>query len=126
MTPAAAPFARTPEPPYYAVVFTSQRTEEDRGYGAMSDAMARLALEQPGCLGAESARDADGFGITVSYWRAEADILAWKARAAHLVAQRAGKARWYDDYVVRVARVERAYDLASSRLDEALPVESIL
>ena len=102
-------FAATPEPPYYAVIFSSRRTAGDAGYDAMSATMLDLALAQPGCLGAESARDADGFGITVSYWADEASLLAWKAVAAHRAAQRLGQTRWYDHYELRVARVERAY-----------------
>ncbi|HSF95174.1 MAG TPA: antibiotic biosynthesis monooxygenase, partial [Thermohalobaculum sp.] len=96
-------FARTPEPPYYAVIFTAQRTDGDHGYGAMADQMLALALAQPGCLGAESTRDAEGLGITVSYWRDEAGIAAWKAEAQHLVAQRLGRERWYSHYEMRVA-----------------------
>jgi len=105
----AAGFARTPEPPYYAVVFTSLLGADDAGYAAMGDAMFALALAQPGCLGAETARGADGLGITVSYWRSEADIVAWKAEAKHLAAQKFGIARWYDHCELRIARVERAY-----------------
>jgi len=60
--------AKTPEPPYYAVIFTSLRTEGDRGYGHMADRMVELASQQPGFLGVETTRGADGFGITVSYW----------------------------------------------------------
>lgn len=106
MTPAG--FAATPEPPYYAVIFTSQRRDGDHGYAAMADAMDTLAAAQPGYLGAESARDA-GCGITVSYWRDEAAIIAWKAEAQHLVAQRFGRERWYSHYAMRIAKVERAY-----------------
>jgi heme-degrading monooxygenase HmoA len=102
-------FTKTPEPPYYAVIFTSTRTSGDHGYAAMADAMAELALKQPGNLGAESARGADGLGITVSYWKDEASIKAWKAVAAHLAAQKLGRDRWYDHYELRVAKVERAY-----------------
>lgn len=102
-------FAATPEPPYYAVVFSSRRTEGDHGYAAMAEKMVRMALAQPGCLGAESARDAEGFGITVSYWADEASLIAWKQVAEHLVAQRLGRERWYAHYELRVARVERAY-----------------
>lgn len=102
-------FAQTPAPPYYAVIFTSHRREGDEGYGAMASAILDLALSQPGCLGAESARGAGGVGITVAYFRDEASIAAWKANTAHLHAQQLGKARWYDHYEVRVARVERAY-----------------
>jgi heme-degrading monooxygenase HmoA len=102
-------FAKAPEPPYYAVIFTSSRTAGDHGYAAMADAMDELALQQPGNLGAESARGADGLGITVSYWQDEASIKAWKAVASHLAAQKLGRERWYDHYELRVAKVERAY-----------------
>ena len=104
-----AGFAETPEPPYYAVIFTSTQTADQRGYEAMAEAMMTLAQEQPGCLGAESARGADGLGITVSYFRDEAAVHAWKQHTRHLVAQRMGKERWYSHYALRVAKVERAY-----------------
>ena len=103
-------FATTPAPPYYAVIFTSQRTPtENDAYGDMADAMVALASQQTGFLGVESARDTDGLGITVSYWATEADIKAWKANIDHLAAQRAGAERWYEHYAVRIAKVERAY-----------------
>jgi len=102
--------AATPEPPYYAVIFTSQRTPGDAGYADMGERMLELAERQPGYLGAESVRDADGSGITVSYWRSTEAIAAWKADAEHRVAQELGQQRWYERYAVRIARVERAYD----------------
>ena len=105
----ASGFVKLPPPPYYIVAFSSQRTEGDHGYAAMSEAMVKLALEQPGCLGAESARGADGFGITNAYFTDEAAILAWKNHARHLAAQKLGQERWYEHYELRVARVERAY-----------------
>lgn len=104
-----AQLARTPEPPYYAVIFTSLRTEGDRGYAAMSDRMVELAVKQPGYLGVDSARGTEGLGLTVSYWRDEASILAWKRDIEHQQAQRAGQQAWYADYQVRIAKVERAY-----------------
>jgi heme-degrading monooxygenase HmoA len=88
------PFAKTPEPPYYAVIFTSQRTQGDRGYAAMAQRMVELAAQQPGFLGVESARGADGLGITVSYWSSEEAIAAWKALLEHKPAQEAGKRVW--------------------------------
>lgn len=102
-------FAKLPLPPYYVVAFSSQRTEGDNGYGAMAAAMVTLALEQPGCLGVESARGADGFGITNAFFADEAAIIAWRNNARHLAAQKIGKERWYDHYELRIARVERAY-----------------
>jgi heme-degrading monooxygenase HmoA len=100
-------FATTPEPPYYAVIFTSQRTDVDDGYGAMGDRMVELAAQQPGFLGVESVRDASGLGITVSYWSSLEAIAAWKANAEHRVAQRSGRKKWYGHFELRVARVER-------------------
>ncbi len=104
----AARFAALPSPPYYAVIFSAQRTSGDDGYGAMAVRMVELAARQPGFLGVESARDAEGFGITVSYWASEEAIAAWKRDAEHLIAQREGRERWYEHFELRVARVERA------------------
>lgn len=103
-------FAKQLKPPYYAVIFTSQRTPEDRGYARMAERMEELAARQPGYLGIESTRDADGFGITVSYWRSLEAIAAWRQNAEHRVAQDAGRSTWYEHYELRVAKVERAYD----------------
>ena len=100
-------FAQTPEPPYYAVIFSSIRTEVDKGYAAMADAMHKLAQEQPGFLGMESARNE--LGITVSYWRDPESIQNWKENARHQLAQQQGKANWYKHYKVRIAKVERDY-----------------
>jgi heme-degrading monooxygenase HmoA len=110
---AAPGFARTPAPPYHAVIFTSQRTGmDDRGYGAMAQRMADLGARYDGFLGMESVRGADGVGLTVSYWRDEAALLAWKRDTEHEKAQRGGREAWYERYEVRVARVERAYGFA--------------
>jgi heme-degrading monooxygenase HmoA len=104
-----AALASTPAPPCYAVIFSSVRTAADDGYDSMAQRMVELAAQQPGFLGIESARGADGHGITVSYWESETAITNWKANAEHRAAQEAGRARWYASYKLRVARVERAY-----------------
>ena len=102
--------AATPAPPYYAVIFTSLRAAGDNGYGKMAKAMESLASTQPGFLGIESARD--GLGITVSYWESLEAIAAWKANARHLVAQQHGRDTWYEEFKVRICRVERDYAFA--------------
>lgn len=99
--------AQTPNPPYYAVIFSSLRTDGDHGYAAMADKMVQLAAEQPGYLGLESARD--GLGITVSYWSDLASIQQWKANAEHLLAQKLGHQQWYAHFKTRIALVERDY-----------------
>ena len=81
-------FATTPKPPYFAVIFSSRLGQDDAGYDAMGQAMVELAQDQPGYLGIETTRGADGLGITVSYWKDEDSLLAWKDQAKHLVAQK--------------------------------------
>jgi len=97
----------TPKPPYYAVIFTSQKIDEDKGYNKMADRMVELLSNQDGFLGFESAREE--LGITVSYWRDEASIKKWKSNLEHQEAQKLGKEIWYTRYKVRVAKVERDY-----------------
>lgn len=101
--------AKTPSPPYYAVIFTNLRTEVDNGYAEMAVRMEKLALEQEGCLGVESARD--GLGITVSYWRDLESIRKWKEHEAHKLAQEKGMKAWYSAYKTRIAFVERDYEM---------------
>lgn len=98
--------AHTPEPPYYAVIFTSLRTEVEEGYGEAAERMVALAATMPGFLGVESARE--GLGITVSYWRDLESIAAWRRHAEHALVQGEGRRRWYESYAVRIALVERA------------------
>jgi heme-degrading monooxygenase HmoA len=97
--------ANTPKPPYYAVIFTSLRTDGDKGYGEMAAKMVELASKQPGFLGAESARQE--VGITVSYWTDLDAIKNWKKNIEHLKAQKSGREKWYSAFKTRIAKVER-------------------
>lgn len=96
------------KPPYYAVIFTSVRTEVEQGYAEMANLMVDMAKQQEGFLGVESARNE--IGITVSYWKDLESIKNWKSNLDHLQAQRMGKQKWYKSYKVRIALVEREYD----------------
>jgi heme-degrading monooxygenase HmoA len=101
--------ANTPKPPYYAVIFTSVRTDGDKGYSKMADFMLELAQKQDGFLGIESARE--DVGITVSYWRDLDAIKSWKEHAEHSVAREKGREEWYKSFKTRIAKVERDYEL---------------
>jgi len=101
--------AKTPNPPYYAVIFSSVRRDGDHGYGAMADRMVELAAQQEGFLGIESSREE--VGITVSYWASEEAIRNWKRNTEHLEAQRLGREAWYSEFKVRIAKVERVYGM---------------
>jgi len=93
---------------YYAVIFTSTRTEVEAGYTEMAIKMVELAKAQPGYIGMESARSE--IGITVSYWESLEAIKNWKANMEHLEAQEKGRTTWYKNYKVRIAKVEREYE----------------
>lgn len=96
----------TPEPPYYAVIFTSILTPGDHGYGEAADRMLELARQQPGFLGFESARHQQG--ISVSYWESLEAIQAWKEHPEHRAAQQSATT-FYESFRVRVCRVEKDY-----------------
>ena len=99
--------AQTPPPPYYAVIFTTIRTQGDNGYSAMATKMEELAKQQPGYLGIESAREETG--ITVSYWKDLESIRHWKMNLEHQEARKLGKEKWYAKYKLRICLVERDY-----------------
>ena len=110
MLAAGERFARLPAPPYYAVIFSSQRSDRDEpGYAAASTRMVELVQASPGYLGHESTRDAGGFGITVAYFDSEEAIARWRDQAEHAAARREGHRTWYEHLELRIARVERAY-----------------
>ncbi len=99
---------------YYAVIFTSQRSDaEMEMYGLTSARMVELAQQQPGFLGLESVREEDGLGITVSYWRDRDSITAWGQHAEHMVAQKLGRQEFYIWFQLRIAKVidDRSFGL---------------
>ena len=99
--------ANTPKPPYYAVIFSSLRTDLDENYAEVADEMVALAKVQDGFLGVEFARNE--LGITVSYWRDLESIKKWKENADHSIARAKGRKDWYSAFKTRIAVVERDY-----------------
>lgn len=98
----------TPDPPYWAVIFVSTHTDDLDGYTEAMSSMEALVASQPGYLGMDSARS--GLGVTVSYWRDEHSIEAWRSHVEHAAVRERGRGRWYEQFSVKVARVERAYE----------------
>ncbi|MFZ4545085.1 MAG: antibiotic biosynthesis monooxygenase family protein [Saprospiraceae bacterium] len=100
--------AETPSPPYYAVIFTSLKTnEDDTNYGLAAERMVELAAQQPGYLGMESVRE--NLGITVSYWDSLESIRQWKIHTEHTLARKKGREIWYQAFKTRICLVERDY-----------------
>lgn len=100
--------AKTPSPPYYAVIFTSVRTSEDNGYSEMANKMEELVANQEGFLGMESAQG--DVGITISYWKDLESIKNWKENIDHAAAREKGKSKWYSSFKTRITKVERDYE----------------
>ena len=98
------------DPPYYATIFTTQLSGDLEDYDEIAKRMAELVGGYDGYLGMHSARGLDGFGITICYWRSEEDIAAWRADLGHRKAQDEGRDRFYSEYTVEVARVNRAIE----------------
>jgi len=103
------------EAPYFATIFTTRLTSDLDGYDETADRMAELVGAREGFLGMQSARGDDGLGITVCYWRSQEDINAWRTDLEHEQAQAEGRARWYDQYTVEVARVDRTIEFRRAR-----------
>ncbi len=95
------------ELPYYAVIFTSIRTDIDENYSEKASKMVEWAQLHEGFLGVESARN--DIVITVSYWKSLEAIKNWKQNLDHLDAQQLGVSKWYEKYTVRIALVEKEY-----------------
>lgn len=70
--------------------------------------MVKLAQEQEGFLGIESARE--DIGITLSYWKDLQSIKKWKENTEHRIAQEKGQTDWYKCYKTRISKVERDYE----------------
>ncbi len=108
--------AKTPNPPYYAVIFSSTRTKGDNGYSEMADKMVELAEQQDGFLGVESARNE--LGITVSYWRDLQAIKKWKENSEHSIAREKGRNEWYKNFKTRIAKVEIDYEFEKDKTEK--------
>ena len=107
--PQTPTISETPQPPYWAVIFTLVRTAEDSlGYAAMATEMWQRVRQQSGFLGMDSVYAPDGKGIVVAYFDSEAAIQSWRADVRHREAQQLGRERWYRTYQIRTAKVERS------------------
>ncbi|PKH26663.1 antibiotic biosynthesis monooxygenase [Enterobacterales bacterium CwR94] len=103
-------FAKTPAPPYYAVMFTIQTSGKETDALAKADArMMELASSTPGYLGAEGLEDEKGFIILMSYWKDLDAIRAFRNNEEHKIIQQLGKETWFQKHTIRIAQVIREY-----------------
>ncbi|MCE4942108.1 antibiotic biosynthesis monooxygenase [Streptomyces albulus] len=106
---AAVALVAAHEPPYYVAVFTTVRTQDQDGYGETNARMEELVKDVPGFLGMDHAQTPGGLGITVGYFRDADALTQWRSNAEHRAAQERGRAEWYQNYTLHVAKVERSH-----------------
>ena len=92
----------------YVVIFRATVRTLDAEYARAAARMRELALAEFGCLGFHAVTEGIE-EIALSYWPDLSAIRAWKAHPEHLLAQQAGRERWYASYSVEVAEITRAY-----------------
>ncbi|GAB4179896.1 MAG: antibiotic biosynthesis monooxygenase [Thalassobaculales bacterium] len=98
-----------------AVIFEVWPAEASRQH--YLDTAAALRSELEGMDGFISVERFDsltepGKLLSLSFWRDEAAVAAWRSRERHRAAQAAGRAGVFRDYRLRVAAVLRDYGLA--------------
>ena len=98
--------------PHAVCIFRSLRTDHsEREYGEWSDRMDELVATMPGYIGHTSFRDdATGSGVTISYFRSMAELVAWKNVPEHVEAQAFGRSSFYREYEIEVAEIVRHYE----------------
>ncbi|WHT86322.1 antibiotic biosynthesis monooxygenase family protein [Bacillus cereus] len=94
---------------YYAVIFTSNLSNDTADYSTVADKMEELAKQQPGFLDVESVRDHAGLGITISYWESLEAIENWKQNVLHKEAKKRGREQWYENFHLRICLVEKEF-----------------
>jgi heme-degrading monooxygenase HmoA len=100
--------AKTPEPPYYAVIAPAVLSADSSGHAEMAARLIEHAHAIDGFLGLEACIQGR-FLLAVSYWRSLEAIDRWRSNARHALAKETAKARWFEDYFTRIARVEGDY-----------------
>lgn len=98
---------RLPKNNFYAVIFSSTKMQNLRGYAEMDEITMKLAAEQPGYLGYESVSNGNT-GIFISYWESKSAIEHWRVNATHQLAK-AQAENWYKRYLSQICLVESSH-----------------
>lgn len=102
------PWKKTPpQKNYYAVIFSSTKSDDLEGYKEMDELTMKLAQEQAGFLGYESVNNANT-GIFISYWESMDAINIWRKNSTHLMAKTKAE-QWYKRYLSQICKVEHSH-----------------
>jgi heme-degrading monooxygenase HmoA len=92
----------------YVVIFRARIRAFDAEYFQTATRMRELAFSQFGCLDFHAVVEGDN-EVVLTYWPDEAAIRAWRSHPEHVLAQQAGRDRWYVSYTVQIALITREY-----------------
>lgn len=98
----------------YAVIFEVEPSEEHYDEYLSIAAGLRPELEKiDGFISVErfTSLTQEGKVLSLSFWRDEAAVIAWRAQAEHQAAQTQGRGGIFKDYRLRVASVVRDYGM---------------
>jgi heme-degrading monooxygenase HmoA len=99
------PFVKPlPKSGFYAVIFSSTKSSDLECYAEMDEITMKLAHEQPGFLGYESAGN-EGKSIFISYWESKDAIENWRKNSTHQMAKSYAQ-QWYQRYLSQICFVE--------------------
>ncbi len=96
-----------PKDNFYAVIFSSTKSENLEGYREMDEMTMDLASKQEGYLGYESLSH-ENKTIFISYWENRKAIENWRQHAIHLMAKEKAQ-QWYQRYLSQICLVESSH-----------------
>ena len=92
----------------YAVIFKAKTKKLDDAYFKMAKCMRELAMNEYGCQEFTAVTEGSD-EIAISYWESLEQISKWKQNGEHLVAQKLGVEKWYENYTVEIVEILSTY-----------------
>ena len=104
----------------YLIIFEvyPHPSQKDR-YFELAAQLREELVKQPGFVQVERFQSLvdEGKILSLSSWESVEAIAGWRNHAEHMVVQEEGKARIFESYRLRVAKVVRDYGFSSSDTD---------
>lgn len=96
------------KPPYYMVIFSYTKSDNQDGYQTMSTILNKSVEDIDGFFGVEDYSNEQEH-VSISYWKDKEAIDDWRNDIQHIMAKIAGKMTWYKEYSIKIAKVEQSY-----------------
>ena len=98
------------------IVFRSRlRPGIEEEYGARAERVAELAVASPGFVSAKDFTAEDGERLALIEWASAEELAGWRGHPDHVLAQRAGRERFYASYQLHICAEVRGVKFDASR-----------